>query len=70
MKNDDNNVAEMTFKMINQRSTLKMDIEVFAVNPLDFFYFVAMFEKIVNRKIEYPHRKVMRLIKYITDEVN
>lgn len=54
----------MTFKVMNQQFTLERDIEMFPVNPLDFLYLVAMFDKIGKRKIQYPHGKLIRLIKY------
>ena len=56
---------------MNQQFTLERDIEMFPVNPLDFLYLVAMFDKIGKRKIQYPHGKLIRYQIYkIPDKIN
>ena len=38
-------------------------------NPLEFHYFMAVFDEAVEKKIEVPRGKLTRLIKYTTGEV-
>ena len=59
----------MMSKLVNQQSATEMDIDVFGGNPLEFHYFVAVFNKAVEKNIEDPHRKLTRFIKYTTGEV-
>ena len=50
-RNNDVNVAEMICKLLNQQSAPKIDIDVFGGNPLEFHYFMAVFEEAVEKKI-------------------
>ena len=65
-RNNDANVAEMMCKLLNQQSTPEIDKDVFGGNPLEFHYFMAVFDETVEKKIEVPRGKFIRLIKYIT----
>ena len=66
---NDVNVAEMMCKLVNQESAPEIDIDVFGGNPLEFHYFMAVFDEVVEKKIEDPHGKLTSLIKYTTGEV-
>ena len=59
----------MMRKLVNQQSATEMDIDVFVGNSLEFHYFVGVFNKAVEKKIEDQHRKLTRFIKYTTGEV-
>ena len=65
-RNNDVNVAEMMCKLVNQQSAPEIDIDVFGGNPLEFHYFMAVFDEAVEKKIEDPRGKLTRLIKYTT----
>ena len=68
-RNNDVNVAEMMWKLVNQQSAPEIVIHVFGGNPLEFHYFMAAFDEAVENKIEDPRGKLTRLIKYTTVEV-
>ena len=70
-KNNDVNVAEMMCKLVNQQSAPEIDIDVFGGNPLEFNYFMAVFDGAVKKKnkLEGPCGKLTHLIKYTTGEV-
>ena len=67
-RNNGVNVAEMC-KLVNQQSAPEIDIDVFGGKPWEFHYFVAVFDEPVEKKIEDPRGKLIRLIKYATGEV-
>ena len=67
-RNNEVNVAEMC-KLVNQQSVTEIDIDVFGGNPLEFHYFMTVFDEAVEKKIDDPRGKLTRLIKYTTGEV-
>ena len=68
-RNTDVNIAEMTCKLVNEQSAPEIDTDVFGGNPVEFHYFMAVFDEAVEKKIEDPRGKLTRLIKYTTGEV-
>ena len=68
-RNIDVSVAEMMCKLVNQQSAPEIDIDVFGKNPLEFYYFMAVFDEVVEKKLEDPCGKLACLIKYTTREV-
>ena len=54
---------------MNQQSVTEIDIDVFGGNPLEFHYFMTVFDEAVEKKIDDPRGKLTRLIKYTTGEV-
>ena len=44
----------MMCKLVNQQSAPEIDIDVFGGNPLEFHYFMAVFDEAVEKKIEDP----------------
>ena len=68
-RNNDVNVAEMMSKLVNHQSALEINIDVFGGNPLEFYYFMAVFDEAVEKKIEDPLGKLTHLIRYTTGQV-
>ena len=68
-RNTDVNIAEMTCKLVNEQSAPEIDTDVFGGNPVEFHYFMAVFDEAVEKKIEDPRGKLTHLIKYTTGEV-
>ena len=56
-------------KLVNQQSAPERDIDVFGGNPLEFHYFMAVFDEAVEKKIEDPCGKLTCLITYTIGEV-
>ena len=54
-------------KLVNQQSAPKIDL--FGGNPSEFHFFVAVFDEVVEKKIEGSHGKLTHLIKCTTGEV-
>ena len=54
---------------MNRQSATEIDIDVFGGSPLEFHYFMAVFDEAVEKKIENPRGKLTRLIKYTTGQV-
>ena len=55
--------------MTKQQSALGIDLDVFDGNPLNLHYFLDKFREAFKKKIEDPHGRLTRLIKYTTGEV-
>ena len=51
------NIAEMMCKLVNQQFVPEIDINVFGGNPLEFHYFMDVFDEGVGKKIEDPRGK-------------
>ena len=58
----------MLSKLVQEQSALQFDIERFEGNPLDFTYFMSMFQESVEKKIDDPRGRLTRLIKYTRGE--
>ena len=56
--------AEMLSKLVQEQSAPQVDMEPFEGNPLDFTYFMLMFQESVEKKIDDPRGRLTRLIKY------
>ena len=65
----DTSVADMLCKMMKQQSAPEIDLDVFDGNLINFHYFMVVFRESVKQKIEDPHGRLTRLIKYTTVEV-
>lgn len=52
--------ARMTCKFLSQQSA---HIDVFDSNPLEFYYFMSIFDKMVRSKVIDPISKLTQLIK-------
>ena len=55
--------------LVNQQSAPEIDIDMLRGNPLEFHYFMAVFDEAVEKKIEDKCGKLTRLIKYTTGEM-
>ena len=55
-------------KLLQLQATLEVDMEQFDGNPLNYHYFMALFGKGVDSKIEEPREGLTRLIKFTTGE--
>ena len=64
----DTSVADMLSKMMKQQSAQEIDFDVFDRNPLNLYYFIAVFREAAEKKIEDPRGRLIRLIKYTTGE--
>ena len=56
-------------KLLSQQSAPNVDIDMFDGNPLEFNYFMSIFEEIVESKVVNPRGKLTRLINYTKGEV-
>ena len=64
----DEGVSKMMCQLLKQRSAPDIDIDVFSGNPMDFHYFIAIFNEIVEKKVDDTRGKLTRLIKYTTGD--
>ena len=60
----DEGVSKMMCQLLKQQSAPDIDIDVFSRNPMDFHYLMAVFNEIVEKKVDDPGGKLTRLIKY------
>ena len=58
----------MLSTLVRDQSAPQVDMEQFEGNPLDFTYFMSMFQESVEKKIDDPRRRLTRLIKYTRGE--
>ena len=58
----------MLSKLVWEQSEPQIDMEPFEGNPLDFTYFMSMFQESDEKKIYDPRGKLTQLIKYTQEE--
>ena len=54
----------MMRKLLRQHATPNGDIDIFTVDPVDYHYFIAVFDEVVEKKIDDPWDRLAILIKY------
>ena len=62
-KNQPDKVA-MISKLLRQQAAPAVDIDIFTGNPIDYHHFIAVFDEVVERKVDDPRGRMTRLIKY------
>ena len=60
--------ARMMCKLLSQKSAHNVEIDVFDSNPLEFNYFMSVFDKMVRSKVVDPTIRLTRLIKHTKAE--
>ena len=55
-------------KLLHLQEIPEVDTEQFDANPLNYYYFIALFVEVVETKIEEPRGRLTRLIKFTTGE--
>ena len=55
-------------KLLSQQSAPNVDIDMFDGNPLEFNYFMSLFEEMVESKVVDPRGRLKRLISYTKGE--
>ena len=70
MKNTKNTeeLSQMMCNLLHHQSAPNVEIEIFTGNPLDYHYFMTVFKEAVEYKIDDPHRRLVRLLKYTEGE--
>ena len=58
----------MMCKLLSQKSAHNVEIDVFDSNPLEFNYFMSVFDKMVRSKVVDPTIRLTRLIKHTKAE--
>ena len=64
----DDGLTGMMCKLLSQQSAPNVDIDVFDGNPLEFNYFMSIFEEMVESKVVDPRGRLTRLINYTNGE--
>ena len=55
-------------KEIRQQAAPDVDIDIFSGDPVNYLYFIAVFEEVVEKKIDDPRVRLARLIRYTESE--
>ena len=58
----DESVSKMMWQLLKQQSTPDIVISLFSGNPMKFYYFMAKFNEIVEKKVDDPRGKLTWLI--------
>ena len=58
----------MMSKLLRQQAAPDVDIDIFSGDPVDYLYFIAVFEEVVEKKIDDPRGRLARLIRYTDGE--
>ena len=66
-KNQPDMVAMMS-KLLRQQAA--PDVDIFNCDPVDYHYFIAVFDEVVEKKIDDPRGRLTRLIKYTDSQPN
>ena len=57
-RNDDTDVSQIMCQLVNQKSTLDIQIYIFSGNSLDCHYIMTVFDEAIERKIGDPCGKL------------
>ena len=57
-------ISRMLCNLLRQQSAPDVDIPVFKENPLEYHYFMSLFKKAVECKIDDPHGRLVHLLKF------
>ena len=60
----------MMCQLLKQQSAPDIDIDILSGNPMDFYYLMAVFSEIVEKKVDDPRERLTRLIKYTAGDAN
>ena len=63
-----NNIREISCKLVKKPSAPQVDLEPFDGNTLEYTYFMLMFRESVEKKVEDPKGRLTRLIQYTKGE--
>ena len=61
-------LSQMICNLLHHQSAPNVEIETFTGNPLDYHYFMSVFKEAVEYKIDDPHGRLVRLLKYTEGE--
>ena len=61
-------VTDMMYKLFLQQTSPDIEIDVLDGNPLEFNYFISLFEEVVESQIEDPRGRLTCLIKFTRGE--
>ena len=61
-------VIDILCQLLRQQAAPEVQVDVFDGNHLNFKYFMALFKEVVETKIEDPHGRLTRLIRYTSGE--
>ena len=61
-------LSRMICDLLLHQSSLKVDIDIFRGDTLEYHYFILVFRKVVELKIDDPHGRLVRLVKYTEGE--
>ena len=56
-------VSKIFCQLNKQQGAPEVDIDVFSGDPLEYHYFMGIFKKVVEKRIEDPRGRLTRLIK-------
>ena len=57
-------IVEMMSKLLRQQAAPDVNIDIFTGDPVDYHYFIAVFNDVVEKKIDGPQGRLTKLIKY------
>ena len=57
-------MVAMMSKLLRQQAAPDVDIDIFTGDPVDYHCFIAVFDEVVEKKIDDPQGRLTRLIKY------
>ena len=60
----DDCISEMMCRLLKQQSAPEIEIDVFDGNPMEFHYFMAVFNEVVEKRVDDERGKLTRLIYY------
>ena len=64
----DSELTQMMSKLLRQQAAPEVDIDVFTGDLTEYHYFLAVFEEVVEKKIDDARGRLSRLIKYTDRE--
>ena len=62
-------ISRMICYLLCQQSAPEVEVETFRGDPLEYYYYISVFREAVELKIDDPHDRLVRLLKYTEGEV-
>ena len=61
-------ISRMICYLLCQQSAPEVEVETFRGDPLEYYYYISVFREAVELKIDDPHDRLVRLLKYTEGE--
>ena len=62
-------LSRMMCDLLRHQSAPEVEIKTFNYDPLEYYYFISVFREVMELKIDDPHDRLVRFLKYTEGEI-